>query len=110
MYSYAALRRRTDQYHAMVLARVRRLCKEGGLPDDVSESEHRRILAAFDNAGPRLGFDYAKLRQAFWLRRHRLWAAHMLLIRLVLRGRTDLGRSAIASKETRHALTTPLSR
>jgi hypothetical protein len=107
MYSYATLRRRADQYHDLVLARIRQLCSEGGLPGDASGAEYRRAMAACERGRPWPGVDYQKIRKALWLRRHRLWAAHMLLARLVLHGRTDINQLSQTSKEAIRGFTEP---
>ena len=90
-YSYSDLRHRADAYHHQMLARMKTLYREAGLPDDGFPHSAKAAALSMSYGEPWPGIDYNKVRQFLYLQRQRLYAAHRRLARLVILGKTDLG-------------------
>ena len=89
-YSYSDLRHCADAYHHQMLARMKTLYREAGLPDDGFPRSAKTAALSMSYGDPWPGIDYKKVRQFLYLQRQRLYAAHRCLARLVILGKTDL--------------------
>ena len=99
IYSYTDLRHRADAFHARVLARMRTLYREAGLPEGGFPRSAEAAAVAFSRGDPWPGIDYAKVGRFRYLERHRLYAAHRRLSKMVILGRTDI-RSVFSNPES----------
>jgi hypothetical protein len=90
--SYADLRSRADAYQQMVQARITRLCRDAGV-DPARLAVHQKSGCYYVGSLPHDPESRAKLCEALRLAQTRLYAAHLKLARLVVKGRTDIGRT-----------------
>jgi hypothetical protein len=90
--SYTELRRRADAYQQMVQARIDRLLREAGL-DPAQITRHANGRCYIHGALPSDPVRKAKVCLARKLANNRLYAAHVKIAVLVVKGRTDLKRT-----------------
>ena len=89
-HSYEELRQRADTCQAHIYARMRKLYSESGLPPRGFPDSARTAAAASRNNTPWPDVDYTKVFEIVQLQDKQLNRAHRLLMRLVLKGKTDL--------------------
>ena len=80
-----------------ILARMKQLYREAGLPADGFPQSAAAAAKDWAQGSPWPNVDYTKVQACLFLERHHLYAAHLCLTKLVMKGKTNVRAEIVAA-------------